>query len=71
MKRILFGASVLLVLAGAAVACKNLADSRNALPRPEGPCDVYERGGAPCVAAHRTTRALEASYYGPLFPWMA
>ncbi len=70
MKRILFGASVLLVLAGAAVACKNLADSRSALPRPEGPCDVYERGGAPCVAAHSTTRALYASYDGPLYQVM-
>ena len=70
MKRILFGASVLLVLAGAAIACKNLADSRDALPRPEGPCDVYERGGAPCVAAHSTTRALYASYDGPLYQVM-
>lgn len=33
----------------------------------EGPCDIYERGGAPCVAAHSMTRALYASYEGPLY----
>ena len=70
MKKLLFGAAVCLVLAGAAVACKNLADNRAALPRPEGPCDVYERGGAPCVAAHSTTRALYAAYDGPLYQVM-
>ena len=37
MKKLLFGAAVGLVLVGAAVACKNLADKREALPRPEGP----------------------------------
>jgi non-reducing end alpha-L-arabinofuranosidase len=40
---------------------------RNALPRPEGPCDVYAAGNCPCVAAHSTTRALYASYNGPLY----
>ena len=70
MKKLLFGAAVCLVLAGAAVACKNLADKRAALPRPEGPCDVYEKGGAPCVAAHSTTRALYAAYDGPLYQVM-
>ncbi len=39
-----------------------------ALPaRPEGPCDVYAAAGAPCVAAHSTTRALYAAYEGPLY----
>jgi hypothetical protein len=36
-------------------------------PRPEGPCDIYAAGGTPCVAAHSTTRALYASYSGPLY----
>ena len=36
-------------------------------PRPEGPCDIYAAGGTPCVAAHSTTRALYASYDGPLY----
>ena len=36
-------------------------------PRPKGPCDVYADAGDPCVAAHSTTRALYASYNGPLY----
>src|SRR5579862_3970317 len=36
-------------------------------PRPRGPCDIYGTAGAPCVAAHSTTRALYASYNGPLY----
>jgi hypothetical protein len=35
--------------------------------RPQGPCDVYAAAGDPCVAAHSTTRALYASYRGPLY----
>ncbi|RKN43231.1 alpha-L-arabinofuranosidase B [Streptomyces hoynatensis] len=31
------------------------------------PCDIYASGGTPCVAAHSTTRALYASYNGPLY----
>jgi hypothetical protein len=33
----------------------------------EGPCDIYARGGTPCVAAHSTTRALYGAYNGPLY----
>jgi non-reducing end alpha-L-arabinofuranosidase len=36
-------------------------------PRPQGPCDVYAAGGCPCTAAHSSTRALYASYNGPLY----
>src|ERR1035437_4681153 len=36
-------------------------------PRPKGPCDIYTAAGDPCVAAHSTTRALYASYNGPLY----
>jgi hypothetical protein len=39
-------------------------------PRPEGPCDIYAAAGYPCVAAHSTTRALYASYNGPLYEVM-
>jgi alpha-L-arabinofuranosidase B-like protein/lamin tail-like protein len=40
----------------------------NAAPsRPKGPCDIYAAAGDPCVAAHSTTRALYASYSGPLY----
>jgi hypothetical protein len=35
--------------------------------RPKGPCDIYAAAGDPCVAAHSTTRALYASYHGPLY----
>ncbi len=38
--------------------------------RPEGPCDIYAAGGAPCAAAHSSTRALYASYNGPLYQVM-
>src|SRR5579871_1874188 len=38
-----------------------------ALARPKGPCDIYAAAGDPCVAAHSTTRALYASYNGPLY----
>jgi hypothetical protein len=45
--------------------------ARNAAPpRPEGPCDVYAAADCPCVAAHSTTRALYASYNGPLYQVM-
>lgn len=44
---------------------------RNAAPqRPEGPCDIYAAAGNPCVAAHSSTRALYASYNGPLYQVM-
>lgn len=38
--------------------------------RREGPCDIYAVAGTPCVAAHSTTRALYASYDGPLYQVM-
>ncbi len=38
--------------------------------RPEGPCDIYTAARTPCVAAHSSTRALYASYNGPLYQVM-
>jgi hypothetical protein len=32
-----------------------------------GPCDLYAAGGAPCVAAHSTVRALYAAFNGSLY----
>ena len=32
-----------------------------------GPCDIYESGNTPCVAAHSTVRALYAAYSGNLY----
>ena len=46
-------------------------DGRDTIPsRPEGPCDIYAEEDCPCVAAHSTTRALYASYNGPLYQIM-
>lgn len=42
------------------------ASAASAKPR-LGPCDILQRAGTPCVAAHSTTRALYASYAGPLY----
>ncbi|HEY6077457.1 MAG TPA: arabinofuranosidase catalytic domain-containing protein, partial [Polyangiaceae bacterium] len=33
----------------------------------EGPCDIYLKGGTPCVAAYSTTRRLLSTYAGPLY----
>ncbi|HEY2019487.1 MAG TPA: arabinofuranosidase catalytic domain-containing protein [Bryobacteraceae bacterium] len=54
---------VLLTLVGAAHTTAQQANSS----RPKGPCDIYAAAGNPCVAAHSTTRALLASYNGPLY----
>lgn len=45
-----------------------VSSAAGAVPsRPQGPCDIYAAAGTPCVAAHSTTRALFASYDGPLY----
>jgi len=33
----------------------------------KGPCDIYEKYGVECVAAHSTTRKLYSKYDGPLY----
>jgi non-reducing end alpha-L-arabinofuranosidase len=33
----------------------------------EGPCDIYESAGTPCVAAYSTVRRLLNTYTGPLY----
>ncbi len=38
--------------------------------RPRGPCDIYAAASDPCVAAYSSTRALYASYNGPLYQVM-
>src|ERR1700688_4452899 len=54
-----------LTLIGATLTMATAAAA--APPRPQGPCDIYAAAGAPCVAAHSTTRALYATYNGPLY----
>jgi len=58
-----------LTLIGAAHPMAQQAGAGGSVPpaRPQGPCDIYAAAGAPCVAAHSTTRALLASYNGPLY----
>jgi len=56
-----------LVSATSKMPRQNGASSNVAPSRPEGPCDIYAAAGDPCVAAHSTTRALYASYNGPLY----
>jgi Alpha-L-arabinofuranosidase B, catalytic/NPCBM-associated, NEW3 domain of alpha-galactosidase len=56
-----------LMLTGATLT---MAQPAGAPPRPKGPCDIYAAAGDPCVAAHSTTRALYASYNGPLYQVM-
>ncbi|MBO0858563.1 MAG: lamin tail domain-containing protein [Chloracidobacterium sp.] len=53
--------------ASANESVKRLPERLTAPPRPQGPCDIYAAAGAPCVAAHSSTRALYASYNGPLY----
>ena len=60
-----------MALAPALIATVAVAAGDSRIPqRPDGPCDVYAKGGAPCVAAHSTTRALYNSYNGPLYQVM-
>jgi hypothetical protein len=61
--------AVALMLSGASMALAQSAGAgSNVAPsRPKGPCDIYAAAGDPCVAAHSTTRALYASYNGPLY----
>jgi hypothetical protein len=56
-----------LLIAGLVGVAEVNAESQGAPQRPKGPCDIYAAAGDPCVAAHSTTRALFASYNGPLY----
>ncbi len=66
----LLPAGITFATATAPAAHAALAAPLTAPPRPQGPCDIYAAGGTPCVAAHSTTRALYASYNGPLYQVM-
>jgi hypothetical protein len=59
--------SIALVGTALTMSAQTGAGSNAAAHRPEGPCDIYAAAGDPCVAAHSTTRALYASYDGPLY----
>ena len=59
--------ALVLALVGATLTMAQRAGRNGPPPRPKGPCDIYTAAGTPCVAAHSTTRALYASYNGPLY----
>ncbi len=63
-------ALALTLVGGAARAEQNGTGSNASAARPKGPCDIYAAAGDACVAAHSTTRALYASYDGPLYQVM-
>eukprot|EP01044_Picomonas_judraskeda_P030190 COSAG03_NODE_10758_length_630_cov_0.960452_1_plen_107_part_10 len=51
------------------IMCKAAALSQLvlAVSAAQGPCDILETAGNPCVAAHSTVRALYSHYAGPLY----
>jgi non-reducing end alpha-L-arabinofuranosidase len=59
-------AAAALVLAAGALAGVG-ANAPAATAASSLPCDIYAAGGTPCSAAYSTTRALYASYDGPLY----
>jgi len=70
-KLFLCGLSVAAVVPAVIITVMAFAGNEGSFrTRPEGPCDVYAAGGAPCAAAHSTTRALSRSYDGPLYQIM-
>jgi len=70
--RFLFILSLAFLLPSATIMVIAISgEGRDVTPaRTEGPCDIYAAGGCPCVAAHSSTRALYASYNGPLYQVM-
>jgi non-reducing end alpha-L-arabinofuranosidase len=63
--------AALIIPAGIMIAIATSCSNQQTIAsRPEGPCDIYAADGAPCVAAHSSTRALYASYNGPLYQVM-
>ncbi len=61
--------SLVLAVGGATLTMAQQAPTAGGFPphRPQGSCDIYASAGDPCVAAHSTTRALYATYNGPLY----
>ncbi|AUG81815.1 alpha-N-arabinofuranosidase [Kitasatospora sp. MMS16-BH015] len=59
--------STALLVAGLLTGAAGAVEAAPPVTAGQGPCDIYAAGGTPCVAAHSTTRALLASYSGPLY----
>jgi hypothetical protein len=60
---------LVLTLVGSTLTMAQQAPTGPGVPpaRPQGTCDIYAAAGDSCAAAHSTTRALYASYNGPLY----
>jgi hypothetical protein len=67
MKTRIYLARILALALPVLGATLTIAQQTGAAARPKGPCDIYAAAGDSCVAAHSTTRALYASYDGPLY----
>jgi hypothetical protein len=61
--------ALVLAIAGTTLMMAQRSPAGGVVPphRPQGSCDIYAAAGDPCVAAHSTTRALYATYNGPLY----
>jgi len=59
--------SVVSTSASASASPSSSPTTSSTPPAGQEPCDIFAAGGTPCVAAHSTTRALFASYNGPLY----
>ncbi|HEY0500864.1 MAG TPA: arabinofuranosidase catalytic domain-containing protein [Kutzneria sp.] len=55
------------LLLALALPVLGLATTQTAAAATQKTCDIYASGGTPCEAAYSTTRALFASYGGPLY----
>ncbi len=58
---------VALLAVALAVPVAGLATTPASAAAAQKPCDIFASGGTPCEAAYSTTRALFASYNGPLY----
>jgi hypothetical protein len=58
---------VALLAVALAVPVAGLVTTPAAAAAAPKPCDIFASGGTPCEAAYSTTRALFASYNGPLY----
>jgi len=68
VKFVLLAAAILPSIGAGVTTAQSTGKSATVAPaRPQGPCDIYGAASDPCVAAHSTTRALYASYNGPLY----
>ena len=59
--------AAVMLLTGVAISMGQASAAEPVPVRPQGPCDIYDKYDLPCWSAHSTTRALRASWDGPLY----